>query len=142
MPRKARPNRTDMLAQPVRVASGGKYGAAKASADAQAQVPLAQQQAMPAVPQGAPDMAQVLPQAQAFEMPQPLSAPTDYPSEPLMHGAPVGPGGGPEVLMNPGPDGLLLRGLTALQSAGSAMTPSMQRLADAITVQLHQAGQG
>jgi hypothetical protein len=125
MPRKARPNRTDMLAQPVKTATGGKYGAAQASAQAQQAVPLAQTAPVGGAP---PDMARVLPQAQAFQMPAPLNAPTNNPNEPVTHGMMGGPGGGSEVLDQPGPDGLLIKGLAALQALGDSADPATKQL--------------
>ena len=134
MPRKARPNRTDMLAQPVKTPTGGKYGAAKQSQQAQQAVPLAQQPTGPAPV----DMGQVLPQAQAFQMPVGLNAPTARPDEPLTHGMMGGPGAGPEVLNQPGPDGLLLKGVAALQALGDAADPQAKRLLAYAQTALHQ----
>lgn len=133
MPRKARPNRTDMLAQPVKTPTGGKYGAAKQSQQAQQAVPLAQQAGPAPV-----NMANVLPQAQAFQMPTGLNAPSDRPAEPLTHGMMGGPGAGPEVLNQPGPDGLLLKGMAALQALGDTADPKAKRLLSYAQTALHQ----
>ena len=125
MPRKARPNRTDMLAQPVKAPTGGKYGAAKQLQQAQQAVPLPQAGMTPAAPPV--DMQQAMASAQAFQMPMGLTAPTTNPNEPLTHGLAMGPGAGPEVLNNPGPDGLLIRGIAALEDSGDT-DPNVQRL--------------
>jgi hypothetical protein len=62
--------------QPVQAASGQTYGKRKEQEDAQRAIPL----------------------PSAAEQVVPLSAPTTRPGEPVMHGAPMGAGAGPEVL--------------------------------------------
>lgn len=75
----AYPQRTDLNEdrQPVRVASGQPYGQRQAQEAAQRAVPL------PAAP------------------PVAFDRPTEYPTEPLTAGLPVGPGPGPEALALP-----------------------------------------
>jgi hypothetical protein len=63
--------------QPVAAPSGQTYGKRKEQEDAQKAIPLPNQAAHQVVP---------------------LNAPTTRPDEPVMHGAPMGAGGGPEVL--------------------------------------------
>lgn len=141
MPRKARPNRTDMLTQPVKAPTGGRYGAAQKLEQAQQAVPLPQQAPAGAPPMAPPvDMQAAMQSAQAFQMPMGLNAPTEFPDEPLTHGMMGGPGAGPEVLAQPGPDGLLIRGISALESLGSDMDPQVQRLLEQAKVTLRQRG--
>ena len=93
-PGKAYPNRSDMQTQPVTTAPNQTYGQAGEQAKAQKVAPLAGP--APSAPQGGGAPRPMPPQMAA--PPQPLDAPTQRPNEPLMHGAPVGPGSGPEVL--------------------------------------------
>ena len=87
--------RSDMrTTQPVQAPSGGQYGERKALEDAQSAMPL--QNASGVIAQiGAS-------QSQPSVFPGELGAldrPTDRPSEPVTHGAPIGPGAGPEALL-------------------------------------------
>lgn len=140
MPRKARPNRTDMLAQPVKTPTGGSYGAAQKLEQAQQAVPMAQQAPVGQVAPAPVDMQAAMQSAQQFQMPMGLNAPTQNPNEPLTHGMVGGPGAGPEVLMQPGPDGLLIRGISALESLGPDTDPNVRRLLDQAKVTLRQRG--
>ena len=135
MPRKARPNRTDMLAQPVKTPTGGKYGAAKQLAAAQQAVPMAQQ-----APAGQVNMQNALAQAQAFQMPVGLAAPTERPAEPITAGMDMGAGPGSEMLQSPGPDGLLVRGIAALQALGEDLDPATSRVLQEAQITLANRG--
>jgi len=102
------PNRTDLNKQPslpARVATDQTYGKATAQLQAQRTVPMAPPPtvmappggaASPLVPQpGVPQMAPPGPEPGSFG---PLDRFTERPGEPITHGAPFGPGAGPEVL--------------------------------------------
>lgn len=91
-------NRTD-LQQAPRVAGGQPYGVAQMQRQAQQAVPIA------GTPMPAPGAAPM--PAAGAPMPQgPLPGslgftdPSQRPGEPVQHGLPMGPGGGPEVLGN------------------------------------------
>lgn len=135
MPRKARPNRTDMLAQPIKAPQGGRYGALQELEQAQQAVPLPQQ----AGP-GQMDMQSVLAQAQSFEMPVGLAMPTERPDEPLTAGMDMGAGPGSEVLESPGPDGLLVRGIAALAALGDDLDPATRRVLQEAQITLANRG--
>lgn len=113
-----------MAAQPIRTPPSAEYGQAKALADAQRAVPLAQTPPVPAAP---------APSAPAAVGPYPgevtpLDAPTQRPNEPLTHGLPVGPGAGTEVLGAMAPVdtlGTLLR----QAAAGEGSSPEVKALA-------------
>lgn len=137
MPRKPRPNRTDLLAQPTRVATGQGYGKAQAAQQAQSAVPLPQQ-----APAGQINMPAVLAQAQAFQMPTGLAAPTDRPNEPLTAGMDMGAGPGSEILDNPGPDGLLVRGMAALKAMGADTDPLTRQILQEAQITLTNRSRG
>jgi hypothetical protein len=82
-------NRTDLNAQPVRTAPGQPYGAAKAQADAQRQMPL------PQLPPAAAAPAPGVPSSTGAPELVGLYAPTMRPDEPVQAGLPIGPGEGP-----------------------------------------------
>jgi hypothetical protein len=75
--------------QPVRIAAGGDFGDRQQMQQLQSSAPLASTGPLTDTPSpsGPPPGSLT-----------PLTAPTDRPDEPLTHGLPVGPGGGPEVL--------------------------------------------
>ena len=76
--------------QAARYMAGGKYGEGKQMMQMQQSAPMAAQQSVPA---GKANLNRAnLPSI------TPLTAPTERPNEPLTHGMPFGPGGGPEVL--------------------------------------------
>lgn len=85
-------NRTD-LNVPIATVPGQEYGKASQQRDAQSAVPMASspQPQMSAAP------AQPRPQVAAPGS-LPTYEPTMRPNEPVTHGMPFGPGGGPEVL--------------------------------------------
>lgn len=86
-------NRTDLTTgtQAVSAPSGLPYGQRQAMEQAQQQAPLPQQ-----------GLDQILAAAQSHGFnPVQLNAPTERPYEPITHGLPIGPGGGPEVLNLP-----------------------------------------
>jgi len=90
----AHANRTDLTAgtQAVAAPTGLPYGEKQALEQTQQQAPLPQQAGMD----------QILAAAQNHNFqPVPLNAPTERPHEPITHGLPIGPGGGPEVLNAP-----------------------------------------
>src|ERR1044072_3488759 len=94
-PGKAYGNRTDLNQTKLPAASypmGGNqgYGEQKAMMDAQAAVPVA---SPPSPGPSAPPQAGPLPGGLGD-----FARPSDRPHEPLTHGLPTGPGGGPEVL--------------------------------------------
>jgi hypothetical protein len=78
--------RTDLLEQPIRTAPNQPYGHAKAQADAQRAMPLAQVQGAPPSPMpGAPGEVAL----------GGLYAKSTRPDEPVQAGLPIGPGPGP-----------------------------------------------
>ena len=88
-------NRTD-LTQPVALPTNLPYGERQQLQQAQQGAPLPQVAPTPQAPQD-PAVAA----AAAHNGPAPtqsLAAPTQRPMEPIQHGLPTGPGGGPEVL--------------------------------------------
>ncbi len=95
---KAYPQRSDLNGDkplPVQAPTGGQYGSAKASMDAQRAVPMAGAPAGAAAPQGA------MP-APPAGMPNPdqlpsLFDPSTDPDEDVMSGAAIGPGPGPDA---------------------------------------------
>lgn len=126
-------NRTDLNAapaQPVRVATGQAYGVAGAQAASQQAVPLPAQ----AVPAAAPVNAHEA--AAAYQMPAfgPFDRPTERPDEPLTHGAPTGPGAGPEIIPGVGgaPAGMagLLR--TIAGAVGSSDLEALAQRAESL----------
>lgn len=100
-PGKAYPNRSDLqTAQPVSTVPNQPYGQAGQQAEAQKVAPLAGKGAgMPPPPAAAGGGQGPMP-PQMGPPPKPLDAPTDKPGQPLMAGAPIGPGPGPEALPN------------------------------------------
>jgi len=104
MPRKARPQRTDLSLPKVTV-PGQDYGKQQAQMTAMQSVPMAQGEMAPA------QMAAAMPTQQATpQVPTPLQSaelkflhPSDRPDEPITHGIDIGPGGGSEVLAPPHP---------------------------------------
>lgn len=147
-PGTAYPNRSDLNANkslPARAATGQTYGKAGQQLQAQQTVPMAPQP-VPLPPPGAPGPA--LPSGPAPGPPPPgsppmtmappphppggmgaLNRPTELPAQPVTHGAPVGPGPGPEALpqavsVQNGPMSMLLNQIYA--KTGS---PAVQQLA-------------
>lgn len=132
MPRK-RKTATGAPAQPVQVAAGGAYGTRTMLEQQQQAAPITAQSATPG--QGAPvtpvDAAQV-----ALDHPAPrgipLSAPTNYPGEPLTAGIDFGPGPGANPL---GITAQLPNGTQSVAGLLAALTstnpsPELQQLAD------------
>lgn len=124
-------NRTDLNAapsQPVRVATGQAYGQATAQTQAQQAIPLPQQASPPP-----PDAHAA---AAAFQMPAfgPFDRPTERPDEPLTHGAPVGPGAGPEILPGLGgaPSGMSALLRTIAGAVGSTDLDELAQRAEAL----------
>lgn len=111
MPRTRR-TQSGQHAQPSTPVSGQRYGERKIQAEMQAVMPLPQSNGPPmgsapvAPPMGAtpvdPAAARQALHQQAAAVPVPpgglLKMPTQRPGEPVTHGLPSGPGGGPEVL--------------------------------------------
>lgn len=111
------PNRSDLAGPaPVTTAPGQQYGARAEQQAAQNAIPTgtpsqppqtpgapASSAATPA-PQGAPGPADLAAMVQGHNGPgdQSLTRPTERPNEPVTHGLPVGPGGGPEALQGIG----------------------------------------
>lgn len=97
-------NRSDLNGpQPVaNYAAGNTYGTGAELARSQQQMPVSAPQA-PGPTQGPPGLPG---QPQAAPGPPPgglgtFHGPTERPNEPITHGLPTGPGGGPEVLSAP-----------------------------------------
>jgi len=113
-------NRTDLTTgtQAVSAPTGLPYGQRQAMEQAQQQAPLPQQ-----------SLDQVLAAAQNHNFqPVPLNAPTNRPYEPITHGLPIGPGGGPEVLNTPtNSTSMQLRQLAA-QTGDTTMSDLAARL--------------
>jgi len=84
-------NRTD-LTQPVSAPSGLPYGERQELETAQQQAPLPQQASL--------DQILAAAMQHSFQ-PTMLNAETSRPNEPIQHGLPTGPGGGPEVMGAP-----------------------------------------
>lgn len=93
-------NRSDLnAAQPVKVTTNQEYGQRAAQEAAQQAMPLPQVSRVGAAP--------VLPAQAQGPLPGSvtgLDAPTSRPAEPLTAGLPMGPGPGPEVLSQTGPN--------------------------------------
>lgn len=122
-------NRTDLNVN--KVASGQRYGQA---AD--------QRAALKAVPINVPSTtgpAMAMPSQEPIQPGGlgPLHAPTDRPGEPLTHGLPTGPGGGPEVLTPPNP---LVKAAAVLNNLGSAADADTIRLRDFVNATLGNQG--
>lgn len=120
-------NRADLRTQKPTAAKNQEYGKAGAQLAAQRAVPMAGVDA--ALPP-ADTTAQAHAAAAAYQMPQfgAFDRPTERPGEPLTHGAPVGPGAGPEILPGVGapPTGMagLLRTI-----AGATGSTDLEQLA-------------
>lgn len=100
-------NRTDLLRpspEAVTAAPGQTYGEAAQQQLAQRAAPMGAApigiQPTPQ-PQAAPAMS-ALPGAPMVGANGPLTRPTERPNEPVTHGLPMGPGGGPEALQGIG----------------------------------------
>jgi hypothetical protein len=130
-PGKSYSNRTDMT-QPVQTAPNQAYGAAGQQAQSQQTIPL---------PSSAGELAKMAQGAQQPQMPQAgpqqpngpvagdmgaLSRMTDHPMQPVTHGAPTGPGPGPESLGGPLPNKV---SSTIAQIAAASGNPDLQVLA-------------
>jgi hypothetical protein len=147
---KAQRHDTVMPTQPVQAPTGMAYGAHAESVAAQNALPLPQAPPPGAAPTGGPatgggpppgsPFGAAVDAASAMQPPDPtqiLSAPTARPGEPLTHGMPFGPGGGPEVLQPPDP-----RQTTAaiLNALGTEIDPQTKRLRDVLNAQLGNQG--
>ncbi len=88
------PNRSDLRAQPVKVAPSKTYGDGAASAAAQRAMPLPQ---APAVGAGAVAGMPAAPAPMPGALP--LGRPSDRPAEPSTAGMAMGPGPGPSAAM-------------------------------------------
>ena len=112
--------------QPVKVAKGQPYGLAQMQREQQQKIPLPQAPRVGAVPTPRPltgggPLPGSLP---------PLNAPTQRPGEPVMAGAPMGAGPGPEALgMRPNDSVDVLRGLL-LEDPDNDALASLVSLAD------------
>lgn len=106
-------NRSDLVGPsrlPVAAGPAQQYGDRAAQQAAQralpvAPTPLALGSGAPAPAAAPPQPGNVLAQAASFNGPgeaSTLDRPTERPDEPVTHGLPVGPGGGPEVLTGVG----------------------------------------
>lgn len=111
-------NRTD-LTQPVSVPTGLPYGERQALEEAQQQTPLPQQAGM--------DQILAAAQGHPFQ-PVPLNAPTERPYEPITHGLPIGPGGGPEVMRRTAPTQSMQLRQLAMQTGDTDIDEMASRL--------------
>jgi hypothetical protein len=104
-PGKAYPNRTDLSVnkgpvpnQPYPMSGSQGYGEQKAMMDSQRAMPVSSPAAPgPAGPPGMP-VGQPGPAPGSWGA---FNRPTERPNEPITHGLPNGPGGGPEVMTSP-----------------------------------------
>ena len=101
-PGQAYPNRTDLNKGPQPV---GNFAGPQVPYGTGAELSRSQQ-AMPVAPPPAPGPAQgpggpAMPPGPAPGSLGQFDGPTQRPNEPLTHGLPIGPGGGPEVMSNP-----------------------------------------
>lgn len=137
-------NRTDLNAhQPVRTAPGQTYGVAAQQARSQQQMPLpgGGPNAGPSMgsPMGSPSIGGgggLGPGA----LPGSLGAlhdPTGRPGEPVTHGLPTGPGGGPEVLQPPNP---LVKAAAVLNNLGDSADADTKALRNFVNAQLGNQG--
>jgi hypothetical protein len=127
---------------PVATAPGQAYGAASAQAAAQKIVPMGTPAAVStapsagpaATPGGMPDF-QLPPGAPLPGTLPPIDRMTERPNEPITHGAPVGPGGGPEVipprLIQP-----LVGAAAALNQLGDSAPPQVKSILASINASL------
>lgn len=117
-------NRTDL--QAPKAATGQEYGTAGAQIAAQQAIPLPAQPPVQSAHQA----------AEAFQMPTfgAFDRPTERPNEPLTHGAPVGPGAGPEILpgMGGAPTGMSALLRTIAGAAGSTDLEQLAQRAEAL----------
>jgi hypothetical protein len=114
--------RTDTPAtQPIRVASGGDFGARQAMVGLQHAAPLAAGGPPPAAAP-APGQPSAIPSPQPGSL-TPLTAPTSRPAEPITAGLSVGPGPAPST-----PDGSVAMMLR--QAADASGSSSLHALAD------------
>lgn len=100
MPRKARPQRTDLTLPKVTV-PGQDYGKQQAQMNAMQAVPMASQaqpMSQPAAPtqQAAPEAPPSVPPPKFSQLK--YLHPTEHPDLPMTHGLPIGPGAGPEAM--------------------------------------------
>lgn len=99
-------NRSDLngpATQPIQVAPSQQYGQGVAQTQAQQAIPLPNSNVLPSNPQQAVQAQQAAASIPAGPMPGEmpgLQDPSLRPNEPVTHGAPSGPGGGPEVLQS------------------------------------------
>ena len=114
--RAARPlqaNRSDLTQPSAQAVPDQPYGVAAAQKAAMNTIPLPnQQQARPLSAPAAggapvsspapPGVPSAIPGAAMVGQNGPLTRPTERPNEPVTHGLPMGPGGGPEVLQGVG----------------------------------------
>lgn len=126
-------NRTDLNANrslPVRTAPGQTWGSAQAQAEAQRMVPMRPQPGTApqpvAGPPQAPQQAPIGPGGFG-----PIDRPTERPTEPLMAGAPRGPGPGPAAIPQFGPTGQNNTNLSSMlaQIARTSQSQAVQSLA-------------
>jgi len=124
-------NRSDLpSALPASVVPSKSYGQRAEELAMQKQVPMANAplpQGAPAATGGPPAAAPgagAQPPLAPGELP-PLDGPTNRPAEPLTHGLPSGPGGGPEVLQPPDPR---LAVAAILNQLGSEADPQTKKL--------------
>ena len=109
--RQLQPNRADLTRPTAQAVPGQGYGQASQDRAAQQAIPMgAPPIGAPApgpsggslAPAGAAPTPQPMPTPAVPGANGPLSRPTDRPNEPVTHGLPMGPGGGPEALQGIG----------------------------------------
>src|ERR1017187_9642011 len=101
------PNRSDLTRPTAQAVPGQGYGEAAQQRAAQQQIPMGLPSAPGpsspgAGPGGAPPTPPPGPPIPEPMSNGPLTRPTERPNEPVTHGLPMGPGGGPEVLQGVG----------------------------------------
>lgn len=120
-------NRTDLNAATTVPNQG--YGMATQQREAMKAVPMAQAQPTPGPTQTpSPQAPATQPQQSAPAEPLLFDHPTERPGEPITHGLPVGPGGGPEVLNLGGRPNSFSETLTSL-AQDPAASEELQRMA-------------
>jgi hypothetical protein len=98
---KLQPNRSDLTRPTSQAVPGQEYGEAAQQRSAQQAIPMGQPPLPTPQAQSAPTSQgpmSALSGAPMVGANGPLTRPTERPNEPVTHGLPMGPGGGPEVL--------------------------------------------
>lgn len=127
MPRKAKPNRTD-LALPKTTVPGQEYGKQAEQMRAQQIVPMGETPVAQPGPQNAVPAPSVTPPPQPGSLP--WLHPTNRPMEPVTHGLDVGPGAGREALGALGNVPAAVSAKLSQLAEGPYGSPAITRLAE------------